>query len=163
MAPSANTRFDGLLNAVAAMFVVVLLLTVTAGVVSRALGHPFSWTDELSGFLMVWLACLGWMIATRRRAHIRIRFFMDKLPAQPWRWSECLIQTGVAVFGGVVAWNSIHLMRVNSDVESMALPFSTAWMYAPLLPAGLVTMLQALGDLRQQLRGDPRPRTKVAP
>ena len=40
-------------------------------------------------------------------------------------------------------------MRVNSDIEAMSVPVSVAWMYAPLLPAGLLTMLQALADMRK--------------
>ena len=66
---------DRALHVAAAALLVVLLATVMAGVISRGVGHPLSWTDEGAGFLMVWLACLGWMIATRRGAHIRIRFF----------------------------------------------------------------------------------------
>ena len=162
MTPLVVSRFDRLLYGVASAFVVVLLLTVTAGIVSRALGHPFSWTDEASGFLMVWLACLGWMIATRRGVHIRIRFFQNMLRAQPWRWTESLIQIGMALLGAVIAWNSIHLMRVNSDVEAMTLPISTAWMYAALLPAGLMTFVQAISDLWRLLRGDPRALKPVA-
>ena len=144
---------DRLLNMAAGALVVVLLLTVTAGIVTRAIGHPLSWTDEASGFLMVWLSCLGWMIATRRNAHIRIRFFQDKLPAQPWRWTESVIQAGMALLGAVIAWYSVHLIRTNSDIEAMAMPISVAWMYVPMLPAGLMTLGQALYDLWQQLSG----------
>jgi TRAP-type C4-dicarboxylate transport system permease small subunit len=140
--------------------VVVLLCVVTAGIVSRAVGHPLSWTDEGSCFLMIWLACLGWMIATRRNAHIRIRFFQDKLAAQPWRWTESVIQIGMAVFGGVIAWYSVHLVHTNADIEALALPLSNAWMYAPLFPAGLLTLLQALADLARQVKGTA-PRVKV--
>jgi TRAP-type C4-dicarboxylate transport system permease small subunit len=147
--------FDRGLQVVAGFLVVVLLGTVTAGIVSRALNHPLSWTDEGSGFLMVWLSCLGWMIATRRGAHIRIRFFQDKLGATPKRSVECAIQVGIAVMGGVVAWYAVHLVRTNSDIEAMALPLSVAWMYVPLLPAGALTLLQALADLRGQLQGGP--------
>ena len=156
MTPLAATRFDRVLQVVAGMFVVLLLATVSAGIVSRALNHPFSWTDEASGFLMVWLACLGWMVATRRGVHIRIRFFQDMLPARPWRRTEGMIQIGMALFGTVIAWNSIHLMRTNSDVEAMTLPISTAWMYAALLPAGLMTLVQACLELWRQMRGPPR-------
>ena len=106
----------------------------------------------MSGFLMVWLACLGWMIATRHGTHIRIRLLQERLPLTAWRGSEMGIQIAVAVVGGVVAWKSIFLMQVNSDIEAMSLPVAVAWMYAPLLPAGLVTMLQALADMFK-----PRP------
>lgn len=146
-AGAALTGFDLALKLLAGALVVVLLGTVTAGVVFRAANHPLSWTDEISGFLMVWLACLGWMIATRHRTHIRIRLLQDLLPATPWRGTEIAIQLAVAVMGGLVAWKSIHLVLVNADIEAVSLPVSTAWMYAPLLPAGLVTMLQAIADM----------------
>jgi TRAP-type transport system small permease protein len=147
---------DRALQAAAAALLVVLLCTVTAGIVSRGLGHPLSWTDEASGYLMVWLACFGWMIATRRGAHIRIRYFQDKLPQGAWRGTEAVIQLGLALFGAVIAWNSIHLMRTNSDIEAMALPLSVAWMYVPLLPAGLLTFAQALASLRMQFKPSPK-------
>jgi len=148
-------RLDLLLHIVAAALVVVLLGTVTAGVVFRAINHPLSWTDEISGFLMVWLACLGWMIATRRGSHIRIRLLQDRLPASAWRGSEIAIQLAVATIGAVVAWNSIHLIQVNADIEAVSLPISTAWMYAPLLPAGLFTLVQALCDIVFARRAPP--------
>lgn len=139
--------FDTVLKVFTAALVVVLLGTVTAGVVFRAINHPLSWTDEISGFLMVWLACLGWMIATRHGTHIRIRLLQDMFPSAARRGSEWIIQIAIAVIGGVVAWQSVHLMRVNSDIEALSLPVSVAWMYAPLLPAGLTTLLQALADM----------------
>lgn len=144
--------FDTFLKAFTAVLVVVLLGTVTAGIVFRALNHPLSWTDEISGFLMVWLACMGWMIATRHGTHIRIRLIQDMFPPAAWRGSELLMQLAVAVIGAVIAWKSVHLMRVNSDIEALSLPVSVAWMYAPLLPAGLTTLLQALADMKK-----PRP------
>ena len=50
-----------------------------------------------------------------------------------WRGTEVVIQVAVAVVGVVVAWKSIHLVEVNSDIEAMSVPISVAWMYAPLL------------------------------
>ena len=153
---------DRLLQVFAALLVVAMLATVTAGVVSRAAGHPLSWTDEAAGYLMVWLACSGWMLATRHGAHIRIRFFQDLLPPTAWRGAELAIQLALALFGGVIAWYSVHLMRTNADIEAMALPLTVAWMYAPLLPAGLVTLGQALYEAQARLRGR-EPRVPVAP
>lgn len=143
--------FDWLLERLAMLFVVVLLGTVTAGIVSRAAGHPFSFTDEASGFLMVWLACLGWMLATRRGAHIRIRFFLERLPGSSRRITEVVIHLGAVLLGAVIAWKSLHLIEANSDVEATTMPIATAWMYVPLLPAGLVTLAQGLADLRRSL------------
>ena len=142
--------------------VLVLLCVVTAGIVFRALNEPLSWTDEMSGYLMVWIACLGWMIATRHGTHIRIRLVLDKLPGGAWRGTEVLLQGAVALVGGVVAWQSIHLVKVNLDIEAMSLPVSAAWLYAPLLPAGVTTLLQALSDMRKPRLAD-EPVEEVSP
>ena len=160
MPRTALGHFDRWLHVAAAVFVVVLLGVVTAGILFRAANHPLSWTDEAAGFLMVWLACLGWMVASRNHAHIRIRFFLDLLPAKPWRWTETVLLLGVAVFGAIVACYSIHLIRVNSDIEAISMPLAVAWMYVPLLPAGLVTVCQALADIRVQIKGG-KPAAKV--
>jgi len=133
-----------LLNLVAASLVVALLGVVSAGIVFSAANHPLSWTDEASGYFMVWLAFAGWMIATRRQSHIRIRFFLDRFPHCAHLWTEVAIQLGLALFGAVIAWYSVHLVRTNADIEAMALPVSVAWMYAPLVPAGLLTAVQAV-------------------
>ena len=138
---------DRSLQVFTGFLVAVLLCVVTAGIIFRAFNEPLSWTDEICGFLMVWLACLGWMIATRHNAHIRIRLLLDKLPGKAWRGTEVVIQVAVALVGIVVAWKSIHLVQVKSDIEAMSVPISVAWMYAPLLPAGLLTTVQALADM----------------
>jgi TRAP-type C4-dicarboxylate transport system permease small subunit len=153
---------DRLLMAVAGLVVVVLLGTVTAGIVSRALNHPLGWTDEASGFLMVWLACLGWMLATRHGAHIRIRVFQDMLPRTPWRAAEVVILAAAALLGAIVSWYSVHLIRTNADMEALSLPISAAWLFVPLLPAGVVTLAQALADLVVVLRRGAGPHEEEA-
>ena len=62
---------------------------------------------------------------------------------------------GMVFWGEVLdasAWFAIGLIQRNADIESLALPISSAWLYVPLLPAGLVTVAQALADLVQLLR-----------
>ncbi|PSC06635.1 hypothetical protein SLNSH_02155 [Alsobacter soli] len=150
--------FDRAVAAIAALLLVVLLGVVTLGIVTRAIGRPFSWTDEISGYLMVWVSCLGWILATRHNAHIRIRYFQDKLPKAAWRGTETAIQAALAVAGLVVGWESVLLVQKNYDIEAVSIPVSTAWIYAPLVPAGFVTAAQAIGDLATRaLRGPHAP------
>ena len=139
--------FDRSLAVIAGALIVGLLAAVTAGILSRAVNRPFVWTDEVSGFLMVWLACFGWMIATRRGSHIRIRVFQDMLPRMSWRIVETLILLAMAALGAVIAVKSLHLIQINADVEAVTLPVPTALLYVPLFPAGVLTVLQALSEL----------------
>ncbi|HVM79527.1 MAG TPA: TRAP transporter small permease subunit [Stellaceae bacterium] len=134
-----------------------LLVVVMLGVVTRALGDPLIWTDEASRFLMVWLAVFGWLLATRRRAHIRIRFFHDLLPRGAWRAAEVVIQASVALMGIMVGWFAVDLVRRNADMFALTLPLSLAWMYVPMLLAGAVTFAQAAVDAGAALGRSPLP------
>lgn len=143
-----------LLQIVSGALVVALLLVVTAGIVSRALNEPLIWTDEISGFLMVWLACAGWVLATVNGSHIRVRLLHEKMPPGLWRAADASFQIAAILLGGLIAWKSIALIEANRDIEAVSLPISSAWMYAPLLPAGLASALQALAEISRPRRGE---------
>lgn len=137
---------------VACAIVAALLTCVALGVVTRALGDPLIWSDELSRFLMVWLAVFGWMLASRKRIHVRIRFFQDRLPRAAHRFVEIAIQAAMTTFGGLVAAYSVGLIGKNHDLEATSLPISMAWLYAPLLLGGTLTAIQGLIELAETLR-----------
>lgn len=122
--------------------VVALLGCVSLGVVTRSLGDPLIWTDELSRFLMVWLAVFGWIVACRKRIHVRIRYFEDRLGLRVQHVVEFALQLAVAVFGALVCVYSVALVLKNRDLHATSLPLSMAWMYAPMVLAGLVTAVQ---------------------
>ena len=140
----AGSLLDRLLELCACLLLVALLVTVLLGVVTRAADDPLIWTDEGARFLMVWLASFGWMVAGRRRAHVRIRYFQGLLPASLHAATERVIQLALAVFGCAVAFFGVGLIWRNLGLEATSLPVSMAWLYAPLVPAGLVMAGQAL-------------------
>jgi TRAP-type transport system small permease protein len=157
----ASRFVDGMLRWVAGALVVALLLVVTAGIVTRAANQPLSWTDEAAGYLMVWLAAFGWMLATRRGAHIRIGFFSDFLPIRARAALDGLLRALTAAFGALVVLTSLLQIRANLDIEEMALPIYTAWLYPPLVPAGALTLAQALAEMVTAVRRDGAPTRQV--
>lgn len=144
--------FDRAIEWLAIGLTVALLAVVMLGVITRALGDPLIWTDEISRFLMAWVAVAGWLLATRRRAHIRIRFFHDMLPTYGWRAAEIVIQGGIVLLGILLAWHGLDVAIRNHDMEALSLPLSLAWMYVPIVVAGLVTAAQAIGEIFERLR-----------
>jgi TRAP-type C4-dicarboxylate transport system permease small subunit len=133
----------------------LVLLCVTLGVVTRAAGDPLIWTDEVARFLMIWLAVLGWLLASRNRVHIRIRFFVDRLPAALRQAVELVLPLAVALFGALTAWYGSDLVRRNLDIEATTVPVSMSLVYLPIVLAGLVTLAQAIGEAGEILH---RPR-----
>jgi TRAP-type C4-dicarboxylate transport system permease small subunit len=145
--PRLLPALDRTIEALACVILIALLATVALGVVTRAAGEPLIWTDEISRFLMVWLAVFGWILASRRRTHVRIRFFQDLLPPMAWKAAELIIQIALVIFGVAVAFYSVGLTIRNFDLEATTVPISFAWMYAPMVLAGIVTTGQALGEI----------------
>jgi TRAP-type C4-dicarboxylate transport system permease small subunit len=144
---------------VACGLVVALLVCVALGVVTRALGDPLIWTDELSRFLMVWLAVFGWVLASRKRIHVRIRFFQDRLPRRLHTLVEIAIQAAMLLFGALVTIYSVGLIGKNYDLEATSLQISMSWLYAPLVLGGAVAAVQSAIELIETLR---RPRATPA-
>jgi TRAP-type C4-dicarboxylate transport system permease small subunit len=143
--------FDRAATFVACALVTALLGCVAVGVVTRALGAPLIWTDELSRFLMVWLAVFGWILASRKRIHVRIRYFHDLLPARTHQAAEFFIQLALTVFGILVAWLSVGLVGKYYYLEATTLPISMAWMYLPMVLAGTVSAVQGASEAIETL------------
>ncbi|MDQ6917198.1 MAG: TRAP transporter small permease [Pseudomonadota bacterium] len=151
--------FDTAALFVCCALVAALLGCVAVGAITRTLGDPLIWTDELSRFLMVWLAVFGWVVASRKRIHVRIRFFQDRLPARGHRATEVAIQSAMTLFGGLSAAYSVGLIGKNHDLQATTLPISMAWMYMPMVLGGAITALQGaseiVGTLRRRTQSRP--------
>jgi len=149
---SVGRLIDRTLQAACVLTVTTLLVSVMLGVITRAFGEPLIWTDEAARLLMVWLASMGWMLALRRRVHIRIAFFQNFLPPRAWRASEIVIQLLIAIFGLRLSWFAWNLVARNWEVEAISLPIPMSLVYLPLVVVGLATAAQALWQTREQLR-----------
>ena len=145
--------FDRLLRHVATFLLLSLLASVVAGVASRQLDAPLAWSDELAQYLLVWTGFAGWMIASRKRSHIRITVVTDRLPGGAARLVEIVTQIGVVAFGFGLLWYSIALIRRTWDIESVSLPMTAAFLYLPLPLLGLTLIGQACADALLAWRG----------
>jgi TRAP-type C4-dicarboxylate transport system permease small subunit len=157
MLAALRTAFDRAVQWTAFGLIGGLLVVVMLGVITRAAGDPLIWTDEISRFLMVWVAVFGWLLASRRRAHIRIRFFHDLLPKPAGRGWEIVIQLALIVFGALLAWFGVDIVIRNHDMQALTLPISLAWMYVPIVLAGLVTVAQGAAELLERLQRAKAP------
>jgi TRAP-type transport system small permease protein len=151
--------FDKASLFVCCALVTALLGCVSLGALTRGLGEPLIWTDELSRFLMVWLAVFGWIVASRKRIHVRIRFFQDRLPPRAHKATEIAIQSAMTLFGALVTAYSVGLIDKNHELEATTLPISMAWMYAPMVLGGAITALQGASEVIETLLGRRRPLT----
>lgn len=143
-------------QAAAVLLLLALLATVFLGVVFRQLNMPLSWSDELAQNLLVWTGFVGWIIAARKRSHIRIGVIADKLPPAARRVLEVLIQAAIIVFACVLLRYSFGIIERTWDVESVSLPVTTAVLYLPIPLTALALIAQAMVETGEALRGNIR-------
>lgn len=153
MLPTAVRWVDRTIEALSVVTLLAMLIAVMLGVITRAFDDPLIWTDELSRYLLVWVAALGWVIASRRRVHIRINFFVEMLPDRLHRVAEALIQAAVVLFGLLMIWQGFELIERNYDLEATAMPISVSWLYMPLVLIGVFVVIQGAVEAAQALSG----------
>lgn len=156
---------DRALRVLAVVLLLGLLACVVLGVLFRQLNHPLAWSDEMAQYFLVWTGFTGWVIASRKRSHIRITMIIDMLPSGLRRFLEVLIQLCVALLGALMIWHSLTLINRNWDMESVSVPLTAAILYMPLPATGAIIVLQALAEAWQAAtgRGQPAPDTSLQP
>ena len=84
--------------------VLVIFLLLLANAVSRGIGKPLIWTDELAVHLMVWLAFLGASLCIAARNHMAVGLLAERLgPTRRLRLAV-LVDLLVLAFLLVMIW-----------------------------------------------------------
>ena len=137
-----------------AMLTSVFLGVVFRGLLQMVLDAPFqSWTDEMAQNLLVWVGCVGWIIAGARGSHIRVTAILDRIRGPARVAMEVVIQAAVMILGLVMLFKSPILIQRNLDVEWVSLPLSVALVYMPVPIAGAAVVLQAAIEIVRVLTG----------
>nr|WP_136252039.1 TRAP transporter small permease [Ningiella ruwaisensis] len=130
------------LEAVLVILLAALVMLVLWQVASRfLLSSPSSFTDELSRYLMIWVALLGAAWVTAIKAHLAIDLLSERLkPAYAIRLQVLLqllilgFALGVLVYGGS---NLVHL-TLRLEQVSAALELPLGYVYLVLPASGLL-------------------------
>ncbi len=146
-------RIDALLGrpveTAAAALVLLEVLVLLAGMVSRTLGHPLVWSDELASMLFLWLAMLGAVVAMRRDEHMRMGALVARL-GEAWRARLRSLSLGASLALLVlVAWPAWQFAHNQQIITTPAMGLSDLWR-AAAMPLGIVLM--ALVALLRLLR-----------
>lgn len=140
--------FQKRLNKVLEVFLVflmsVLVLDVLWQVFSRyLLSSPSSFTDELAGFLLIWVGMLGAAYVAGRKEHLAIDILIQKSPPARQRLLLYIIRSLVFLFAlSVMVTGGAILMytRFVLQVKSAALQLPLGYVYSVLPISGLIIM-----------------------
>ena len=145
-------------EALAALAMALICLISMGNVLARYLtNYSFAFTEEWSVFLLVFMTFVGASAAFATGSHIRITWFLERLP-RPLRWGAELVTLLVttALFALVVHYGlevSFDEWYWGETTPGLGYP---AWLYTIWLPVlGLAIIGRVLGRGWAQLRHGP--------
>ncbi len=120
----------------------VLVLDVLWQVFSRyLLASPSSFTDELAGFLLIWVGVLGAAYVAGRKEHLAIDILLQRSSPDRKRKLQFLIHSLIllfALFVMVIGGTSLVYTRFVLQVKSAALQLPLAYVYIVLPLSGMI-------------------------
>ena len=110
-----------------------MCLLVLAQVVARKFFEPLVWSEELARYLFIWVAFLGWLIATQRNSHIHISLVLDRSGPGQRRALGVLANILVTVLALIFLFKGWRLVQNNLNVETVTL-FFDFWLVYLVIP-----------------------------
>jgi TRAP-type C4-dicarboxylate transport system permease small subunit len=142
---------DQLLGWLVTIFMGILVLNVLWQVASRfIIGKPSSFTDELAGFLLIWVGLLGAAYATGQKQHLAIDLISRKMTPAGKRRLDTLINVLIILFGLIVlvigGSNLVYITFYLNQISS-ALQIPIGYVYTVLPLSGLFIVYYAATDI----------------
>lgn len=142
---------DNILAAFVTFLMAVLVINVLWQVASRYLvGHPSSFTDELAGYLLIWVGLLGATYITGKKEHLAIDLLHHKLSPQKKIRVNLIINVLIALFGlGVLVIGGGNLVFITLYLKqvSSALQFPIGYVYLVLPLSGIFVIYYSIYDI----------------
>jgi TRAP-type C4-dicarboxylate transport system permease small subunit len=139
---------DRILAVSVSILMTVLLFAVVWQVFSRyVLKDPSSYTDELSRFLLIWVALLGASYATGQKLHLAIDLLQSRIKSV---WLDRLIYALIGLFALLaLVIGGIRLVNITLSLEqtSAALQIPLGYVYLVLPLSGIMIILYALIEM----------------
>ena len=136
-----------LLRGLAALCLLTIVISITAGIISRKIfNSPFTWTEELCTILFIWLSFLGAAVVCAKRGHVAVDFITDKFTPRLQKYVHIVINILTIILLGLMFVGSIMLMPTMTH-KTVALQIPRYWNYVPIFIGSLYMLLVYIEDI----------------
>ncbi|HHB79869.1 MAG TPA: TRAP transporter small permease [Saprospiraceae bacterium] len=129
----------------------ILVLDVLWQVFSRyLLSSPSSFTDEMAGFLLIWVGLLGAAYVSGRNEHLAIDLLIQKSTPERQRLLHKIISVLIIFFAItvlIIGGSWLAYTRFALDVRSAALDLPLGYVYLVLPFSGFLILFFSVSDL----------------
>ncbi len=151
-----RNKIDRILEITLIVLMVVLVFDVLWQVISRyLLSSPSSFTDELAGYLLIWVGVLGAAYVAGRQEHLAIDLLLQKSSPKVQKRLIVIINIVILLFAVSVmliggAW--LVITRFQFGVMSAALHLPLGYVYLVMPISGLLISYYSIEIIRKNLK-----------
>lgn len=147
---------DNILEKFVAAILAILVIDVLWQVISRyILSSPSSFTDELAGFLLIWVGLFGSAYVAGKNEHLAIDLMLQRSGPARRKFLEIFISICIVLFSFtvlIVGGTWLVYTRFALEVKSAALQIPLGYVYIVLPISGLLITFFTIDNLSQFLK-----------
>lgn len=143
-------KIDKMIEIVLVALMSILVIDVLWQVFSRyVLSAPSSFTDELAGFLLIWVGLLGSAYVAGKNEHLAIDLMLQKMKGIKKRRLQIIINAIVGLFALSVmviggAWLVYTRFYLGVNSAALALPLGYVYLVVPV--SGLLIIYYSIDN-----------------
>lgn len=126
-------------NGVMVLLLAGMMIVAVGQIVLRVFfSGGFVWADELLKLMVLWIALIASIAASRSNRHLRIDIVSHFVPKKYARVPVMMVDAFASFMCGVLAWQSYRYVRLSvGDTVLVDVP---AWMVYSILPVAFAIM-----------------------
>ena len=149
-------KINKLLEKILILLMSVLVIDVLWQVFSRyILNSPSSFTDELAGYLLIWVGLLGAAYVSGKKEHLAIDILYQRSNLKTQKVLNIIIDIVIILFAFtvlIIGGTWLSYTRFALDVKSAALGLQLGYIYLILPISGLLISYFALDSFLKNIK-----------
>lgn len=118
----------------------------------KVLNDSLTWSDEMGGYLLVWIALFGAVTALFEKKHLAIDSLIDRMPKKVQNVMRIVIDVLIIIFLIIVFYFSIPLMTKLTGMTAISLPIPQTFIYSPLVITTLFSTVILINDMIKDIQ-----------
>ena len=128
-------------NASLVLLLAAMMIVAVGQIVLRLFFNSgLVWADELLKMMVLWIAMIASVAASRSNRHLRIDVLSHFLPPQVSRLPRLIVDAFASFMCGVIAWQSLRFVLLDYEFGDTVLVDIPAWMAHGIVPLAFAVM-----------------------
>jgi TRAP-type C4-dicarboxylate transport system permease small subunit len=132
---------------------VIMIVLVTYQVFERyVLHYTPPWSEELAVYLMIWFGIIGIAAGVRRKSHMALEYFADKMPEPVQKGLRIFNYVIMLIYSSVLIHEGFNMVELTMNQKSPAIGLPVGYVYLALPVSAVLMVLFILEALVKEIK-----------